>query len=150
MYSKVLIPSDGSKDAERVFPLIEKELSPGAEVVLLQITPPGKTYTVGGRVIPGTQLEENERSKLMSYCRTLVDRIGGGSVRWRCEVAISESVPKGIVDFATQEGVELIAMYTHDRKGIARLVKGSIAQDVRRRSPIEVKVFKPEELTAVT
>jgi nucleotide-binding universal stress UspA family protein len=45
--------------------------------------------------------------------------------------------------------VDLIAMYTHDRKGIARLIKGSIASDVSKIAPIEVKVFKPRELASV-
>jgi hypothetical protein len=37
-------------------------------------------------------------------------------------------------------------MYTHDRKGLAKLIKGSIAEKVQRRAPIEVKVFRPQEL----
>lgn len=67
----------------------------------------------------------------------------------RREVAVAESVSEGIVEFARKEEVDLIAMYTHDRKGIARLIKGSIASDVSKRALIEVKVFKPRELASV-
>ena len=72
--------------------------------------------------------------------------LGDGSDRWRCEVVIAESVPEGIVDFATREDVDHIAMYTHDRKGLAKLIKGSIAEKVQKKAPIEVQVFKPREL----
>ena len=40
------------------------------------------------------------------------------------------------------EDVELIAMYTHDRKGIARLVKRSVTAEVQREAGIEVRVIK--------
>jgi len=50
---------------------------------------------------------------------------------------------------AAQEKADLIAMYTHDRKGLARLVKGSIAAKVERGAPTEVRVFKPTELADV-
>jgi CRP-like cAMP-binding protein len=55
-------------------------------------------------------------------------------------------VAKAITEFATNEDVDLIAMYTHDRKGLARLIRGSIAEKVQRRAPIEVQVFRPPEV----
>ena len=58
-------------------------------------------------------------------------------------MAISDSISRAIVDVAEREGVDLIAMYTHDREGLAALIKRSIAKDVQRRAPTEVRVFKP-------
>ena len=64
--------------------------------------------------------------------------------------SLADSVSRGIVDFAKSEGVDLIAiMYTHDRKGVAAIIKRSITKDVQRSAPLEVKVFKPQELMAV-
>ena len=54
------------------------------------------------------------------------------------------------MDYARREGVDLIAMYTHDRKGLARLIKGSIANEVKQSAPIEVRVFTPGELVTAT
>jgi nucleotide-binding universal stress UspA family protein len=42
-------------------------------------------------------------------------------------------VADGIVDFARREEVDLIAMYTYDRKGLSKLIKGSVAEKVRNR-----------------
>ena len=131
--------------------LIREELAPDGEVVLLQVIPPAKTQVVGGQVLLGSQREEVERSKSETYLRGVLRELdrNGDPARRRAEVAVAESVCQGIVDFAREEEVDLIAMYTHDRKGIARLIKGSIASDVSKRAPIEVKVFKPRELASV-
>jgi nucleotide-binding universal stress UspA family protein len=74
----------------------------------------------------------------------------GAPGHWHCEAVVSRSVAEGITNYAIQEGVDLIAMYTHDRKGLARLIRGSIAAQVQRNSPIEVRVFRPRELAATT
>ncbi len=50
---------------------------------------------------------------------------------------------------AAREGVDLIAMYTHDRKGLVRLIKGSIAAQVERASSTEVRVFRLREFAEV-
>lgn len=47
-----------------------------------------------------------------------------------------------------REGVDLIGMYTHDRKGLVNLIRGSMADKVHRRPAIEVQVFRPRELVA--
>lgn len=146
MYRKILIPLDGSAEAEGVLPLIRDELTPEGEGVLLHVLPPFKSQAAGEYVLRGTQLEEDERAKAMSYLRKIANQLGEESDRWRCEVAVADSVAQGIVDFAMQEDVNLIAMYSHDRKGLAKLIKGSIAEKVERKAPIEVQVFKPREL----
>jgi nucleotide-binding universal stress UspA family protein len=58
-------------------------------------------------------------------------------------------VAEGITGVAAQEKADLIAMYNHDRKGLAGLVKGSIAAKVERGEPTEVLVLKPTELADV-
>ena len=41
---------------------------------------------------------------------------------------------------------DLIAMYTHQRKGLARVFSGSVASEVKKRASTEVRVFTPSEL----
>jgi len=47
-----------------------------------------------------------------------------------------------------REGVDIVAMYTHDRKGIAKLIKKSIAEKVQKSGPVEVRVLRPRELVS--
>ncbi len=146
MSQKILVPLDGSAEAEGALPLLRDLMTPESEVILFQVIPPGKSQSLGERVLLGSEVEEAKRNEAMAYFRRVVTQLGETTGRWRGEVAVSGSVADGIVGFAVREGVDLIGMYTHDRKGLAKLIGGSIAEKVQRRAPIEVQVFRPREL----
>lgn len=147
MYRKALIPLDGSKEAEEVFPLVKDELDPEGEVLLTQVIPPTKTQMVGGHIILGSQQEEADRYEALSYLRSVSRQQEGEAGRWRFEVEVDNSVAEGIVRLASREGADLIAMYTHDRKLLARHIKRSIAREVQRRAAMEVRIFGTRELS---
>ncbi len=148
MSQKILVPLDGSAEAEGVLPLVRDLMTSESEVILFQVIPPGKSQRLGEHVLLGSEVEEAKRSEVMTYLKRVINQLGETTGRWRCEVAVSGSVAEGIVGFAVREGVDLIGMYTHDRKGLAKLIRGSIAEKVQRRAPIEVRVFRPRELVA--
>ena len=135
MYQKVLIPLDGSRDAEDVIPRVQAEIAPDAEIILLHLMP----------LFAG----KDERLKAETYLRELAERLEGDPERRRSVVLEALSIHLGIVNFAQRVGVDLIAMYTHDRTGLARIIKGSIAAVVQRQAPMQVKVFKPADLVGV-
>ena len=146
MYEKVLIPLDGSKEAEEVFPLVRDEVNAEGEVILVQVIAPAKTQKVGDHIILGSQQEETDRSEAMGYLRSLVRQHPWGDGSWRLEVEVANTVADGIIQLANRESVDLIAMYTHDRKLLARHIKRSIAREVQRRASTEVRVFGTREL----
>lgn len=146
MYRKALIPLDGSKEAEEVFPLVKAELDPEGEVILVQVIPPTKTQMVGGHIILGSQQEEADRYEAISYLRSVGRQQDWAADQWRFEVEVDNSVAEGIVRLAGREGADLIAMYTHDRKLLARHIKRSIAREVQRRAGMEVRIFGVREL----
>ena len=149
MYGRILIPLDGSKESERVLTAIRGELDPDGELLLLHVIAPAKTLTVGTHAIPASLREDTARLEALSHLRIVARHGGLDTDQYRAETTIAHSVAQGIVDFARSERVDLIAMYTRDRNGIARIIKSSIASSVRRRSSIEVKVFKPRELATI-
>ena len=146
MYQKVLIPLDGSKEAEEVFPLVQSEIVPDGEVILLQVIQPTRTQMVGGHILLGSQQEEADRFEAIGYLRSVVRQQAWDAGNWRFEVEVNNSVADGIVRLADREQVDLIAMYTHDRKLLARHVKRSIAREVQRKAEREVRVFGTREL----
>ena len=146
MYSKVLIPLDGSKEAEEVFPLVKDEITNEGEVILVQVISPARTQKIGDHIILASQQEEGDRAEAMGYLRSLARQQDWGVDNWRLEVEVADSVADGIVRLADRESVDLIAMYTHDRKLLARHIKRSIARDVQRRASTEVRVFGTREL----
>lgn len=149
MYGKVLIPLDGSKEAEEVFPLVREEIVPDGEVILLQVIPPARTQMVGGHIILGSQQEDSERHEAVDYLRAVARQQSWDAGNWRCEVEVDNSVAEGIVRLARRSGADLIAMYTHDRRLLARHIKRSIAREVQRRAEMEVRVFGTRELSEI-
>lgn len=148
MYTKVLVPLDGSREAELVFDRVREEIDPGGEVIFLRVVPHFKTRIIEGHTLLGSDQEEAERANALSYLRGFVERLGTTPFQLRAETVVSDSVAQGIADFARREGVDLIAMYTHGRRGLARLLKGSVAQKVQQLASTQTRVFRPQELRA--
>lgn len=148
MYRKILVPLDRSEEAEKVIPIVQRLIPPGGEVVLLHVMSPfpqlRREEPRDAKYVGG--VFEQERVKVADYLDGIVKRMEGGPVRWRADIAVNASVAEGIADVAVRQEVDLVAMYTHDRKGLARLIRGSIADKVRRKAPAEVRVFRPPEL----
>jgi len=146
MYLKVLVPLGGSEEAEKVLGLVEQVLAPGGEVILLHVLPFFQPVKMGWPVEVGAHREEAERSKATAYLQGVAQRLGGSVGQRRCEVISAKSTAEGITDFATRERVDLIAMYAKDRKGLARLLRGDIAEKVQQKAPIEVQAFGSRDL----
>ena len=147
MYQKVLVPLDGSRESEKVIGSLQDVLDPQGEVILLKVIPPMSGQKVGPVMITANEREKAERAREMVFLRDIVShRFSDQADRFRCEVVVSKSVAEGITSLAVQEEVDLIAMYSHDRKGLARLIRGSISARVKQGSSTEVRVFRPREL----
>jgi nucleotide-binding universal stress UspA family protein len=103
---------------------------------------------LGQITVSSSEREEAECVKAIDYLREVIHRLRESPGQWRCEAIVWKSVPEGIASFAARERVEVIAMYTHDRKGLAKLIRGSVAEKVKEMATIEVKVFPPRESVA--
>ena len=149
MHDRILVPLDLSEESESVFRSANELLSPDGVGVLVHIIPPGKTKSMGAFVQLGSEQEEDQRAKAMVQLRRIANETGHGAGRWRCEVCVASSVADGIADIARREEADLIVMYTHERNGLSKLIKGSIAEKVRKRAATEVRLFRSHELTPV-
>lgn len=145
-YRRILVPLDGSEQAEWALLAAQELLPPGGTGILLRVISPGKPEQFYDRPSIRTKRQEARRAGAMGYLRCVVGDMARDPGRWRCEVVVSESVADAISDLALRENVDLIAMYSHDRRGIARLIKGSIAEKVQRKSSSDLRVLRPREL----
>ncbi len=145
MFHKVLVPVDESVEADDVHALVQDDVASDAEIVLLQVIPPPKTHAEGDHVILGSQQEDYDRHKAMSYLRTFIQRQARTTLKWRPEVVVSESVAGGILAFADREPVDLIAMSTRDRQLVARYVKVNVANEVEHGATTQVRVLRTQE-----
>lgn len=136
MYESILVPLDGSERAEKILPYVQElGLRCRSSVVLLQVVDPfsivvgpeGEAYTTLAR----QELEDRER-EAKSYLASVGERIRPNCVDVRVRV-VNGGVVDGIMRVAEQEGVDLIAMTSHGRTGLARAFYGSVAAGVLQR-----------------
>lgn len=96
-------------------------------------------------VLPAAEAEETTRRRVA----LLVDRFldAGGQI-YMDKIAIyvdTGSIAERIVAVATAADVDLIVLGTHGRRGIQRVIGGSIAEEVMRSAPCGVYVIRPRD-----
>jgi nucleotide-binding universal stress UspA family protein len=138
--STILVALDGSAVSEEVLgPAQTWARRLQAELVLLQVVawPPDLHGEPG---VPLVFDPEAEHNLAQEYLAGVAARLRG-SVRCRAELARSPAA--AIVQVAREEHASLVAMATHGRGGLARLVLGSVATRVVRRSRIPLLLVRP-------
>lgn len=129
MYSKILVPLDGSKRAEAILPHVQ-ELAHryDAQVIFLRVIEP--TLNVTELAWTVEQELVNEATKdAESYLAELRGKFSEKGINVRSLVTYG-LVVTSILDIAKGENVDLIAMTSHGRSGLARVFYGSIASGV--------------------
>ncbi|MBI4246604.1 MAG: universal stress protein [Candidatus Rokubacteria bacterium] len=150
MYRRVLIPLDGSLLAEGIVPFILDIAGPlDLDVVLLRVVP----------VIPPDVIEasrhivledvEGRLAEARAYLEPIADTLRAKGIRVSVEVRRGEPVTE-IAAAAGATGSDLIAMTTHGRSGLGRLLFGSVAEAVLRQAEIPVFLMRLTEAQAFT
>lgn len=168
---KILIPLDGSKFSESVLkPAAELVQSTGAEVHLLQVVKPsegtvnwGQHYNVephatsegflagvgpgdmGGIAVESkSQADERNRQNALDYLEHIIHEFfpQGGTKA----AVTSENAAKEISSYASQEKVNMIAMASHGRTGLARRVMGSVAGQLLHSHVAPIYMVHPDGL----
>jgi len=123
MYNEILVPTDGSKVAERAGTVAVRmaELF-GADLTVVSVREPGNEERAKQSVrdIEGTAIEAG----LTPQTEIIDDE----------EVAIH----RAIIDYIEEHGVDVVVMGTHGRTGIGRFLLGSVAEQTLQESPIPV------------
>jgi nucleotide-binding universal stress UspA family protein len=143
MYKRILVPLDGSALAADVLPHVQElARSIGAAVVLLRVA--------FAHILPGTDPVETQVTAVQdaeAYVMERAKALQKAGVRTEGKVRYGDPVEE-ILDHVTSDHIDLIAMATHGRTGLTRVVRGSVAEDVLRRAPVPVlslRVHPPEE-----
>lgn len=146
----ILIPTDGS-DGAMVGARrgINLAAAAGADVVTLSVIDDREAEPS----LSSDPERRTERQELLEeQAQQAVDEVGAlarrhlsGSV----ETAVEWGIPfDTIVDYAEQHDVDLIAMGTHGRSGLQRVLLGSVAEKVLRASSVPVLMVPPAADTA--
>lgn len=148
-FRRAVLPLDGSKAGELLLdftpPLMDPE---GAVYLVLRATP---SFVAGGTpYMPHVIREAHEQEKIEEGAREYLERVSGplrekgADVETRVET--SGQPASAILRVAEEERADLIAMSTHGRGGVARLLLGSVADKVVRGAKVPVLLYRePEE-----
>lgn len=146
MYDEILVPTDGSPAAEdaikHAVDLAEKY---GARVHGLYVVDASAFASVeaGSEMVVDALEQEGQQA---------VDE-----VRERAEAAgleaethvVSGTAYRSILDYAEAEGIDLIVMGTHGRRGIERFLLGSVTERVVRSADVPVLTVRSEDANEV-
>lgn len=143
MYDRILIPVDGSKDAERgVAHGLDLAAALGATVHVLYVVEEG-----GNPWSSESMDDQTERAKEYGQEITgeVADRATAAGVECVTEVKVSPRVYEKIVDYAEEEDIDLIVMGSGYRGKIGNLL-GSTAEKVLQSSRVPVTTIRRGEI----
>jgi nucleotide-binding universal stress UspA family protein len=146
-FQKVLVPIDRTKETEMVLPKANKLLHSEGDGILLHVIRNNREVAAAtGGNNRGSDLLGECRAEVMAYLTELAGRLGDDSKRWRCDVIEATSVAEGVATYAAREGVDFIVMNTHERKGLAKLTRRSIAKQIKQKTPVGARIFRSCDL----
>ena len=142
-FHSVVVPLDGSGLAEQILgPIVPLARVEDADVTLLHILAPEETpNTTQAASAPWW---EKKVAAARGYLSRQTKAIRAQGVSAKVDVVIGENVAESITDYARREGADLIAIATHGRGGLARVLRGSVADGVTKRAMCSILVFHPD------
>ncbi len=140
MAKRVLVPIDGSEQSWNALDHATAEHSTAAFVLLHVINPVGAgTGAQVADVGYGEEWYAAAERRAESLFETARERVGDRPVETETTVG---RPARAIVAFAEENDIDGIVMGSHGRDGVSRVVLGSVAETVVRRSPVPVTVVR--------
>lgn len=139
---RILVPLDGSSLAEEVLGAVGNLAEAmGADLILTRVVEPhSPAYTDMDYVVTIDPTMEVKAAQ--DYLESVAARLrtAGRSVQVQGDYGVAETT---ITDMAERLEAAIIAMATHGRGGITRLLLGSVATSVVQRSTVPVFLVRP-------
>ena len=146
MYSKILVPLDGSRRAERVLSHVEElALGFGAKVILLRAVRPPPLVGRDSSELQQFQKNMDEIQKeAEDYLNTVKIKFNAMGIEIQTQVTVAPVV-KEILNVAEKEKVDLIALASHGRSGLSQLFYGSVAAGILHRVDRPLLVIRSQD-----
>ena len=144
MGKRILVPVDGSEQAHEACEFVTREF-PDAEMVLLHVINPAEAGYSAQASIPSFSEEwyDQQHEKAETLFEEVTDDVAASGVGLEVSTAIEVGKPvAAIVEYAEEHDVDQIVMGSHGRSGVSRVLLGSVAETVVRRSPVPVTVVR--------
>jgi nucleotide-binding universal stress UspA family protein len=144
---QVLIPLDGSTLAESMLaPALEFARLMQTQIILVRVLEPAPVFAPARYPQPTHEQPSSEqrRAQAQTYLDALVRRMEQHGQPVSALVISAEHAADAILEVARQQASPVIAMATHGRGGLSRLLIGSVADKVLRAAECPVLLHRPE------
>ena len=148
-FKRIIVPLDGSTLAEQILPrVLSLAKLENAEITLLNVLVP-QSNSQKGIIDLKLPWWDKDVSLARAYLFRIAATLRRNGVVVTTDIVLGENVAQAIGDFASREKADLIAIATHGRGGLARMIRGSVADAVMHSSRLSMLVLKPDNVEAV-
>jgi|ERR1043166_5765178 nucleotide-binding universal stress UspA family protein len=145
---RVLVALDGSLSSETMLRFVLEIAGPlDMKVILLRVVEPLTPVIAHDVYRPTIEDVETRRRDAEEYLAPIAAALRARGVETAWEVRRGRP-DEEILAAADESGVDMIAMATHGRTGFGRLLFGSVAEAVLRRSKVPVFLMRAAETVA--
>jgi len=142
MVDRVLVPVDGSEQSKRACEFVFAEF-PEATMVLVHVINPIEAGYSAQTAIPTASEEwyDQQRDLAAEHFDEVEATAREHGVETECHIEVGKPT-RAIVEFAEDNDIDLVVMGSHGREGVSRILIGSVAETIVRRSPVPVTVVR--------
>ena len=144
----VLIPIDRSAFSLTILPSIEQFLAPAYNALIFfhVAEPPLHARHMDEQEFAAQRqrFQEALTAEVMLELQPLTDPLRAKGYAVAIETALGEPLP-AIAHFVAQHQIGLLALTTHGRSGLSRVLFGSVAQQLIQQLTIPILLFHPAE-----
>ncbi|MFB6270319.1 MAG: universal stress protein, partial [Halobacterium sp.] len=133
--TKILVPIDGSEQSKEALEYALEHFK-DADITAINVIDPIEAGYTAQATVPGYSEEWFEQAK--DAAEELFDEAQETADEYDHDLDTVTEVgrpSRAIVDYADEQDVDHIVMGSHGRSGVSRILLGSVAESVVRRSP---------------
>lgn len=148
MFQRILVPTDGSKlSTEAAEAAIAFAKVCGCELVALAIAQPEPVLLTAEGALATDGVAQID--VLLEQARRDAERVAAAAARagvaCKAEAGYGYSPADAIVEAAERHGCDLVFMASHGRRGLSRLIAGSVTQRVLAYATVPVMVYRARQ-----
>ncbi|WP_254863810.1 universal stress protein [Halovivax gelatinilyticus] len=144
MAQHVLVPYDDSQRSTDALDFAI-EAHPDSTITAVHVIDPSDFYAAtgmeGGAMANYDAIIDHQNERAENLLREASDRAADAGVDIRTDHVIG-SVSRSIIDYVEEHDVDHVVIGSHGRTGARRILLGSVAETVARRSPVPVTIVR--------
>lgn len=144
MSKHILVPVDESDRAKQALEFAFSEY-PSARITALHVIDPSELYAPtgleGGTMVNYDQIRENQERRTEGVLEMAQEMAREHGLEIETDHVMGR-VSRSIVDYVEENDVDQIVIGSHGRRGASRILLGSVAENVVRRSSVPVTIVR--------